>query len=294
MQLKLSFRTKNYFDYSRTVDSDVTKVALNLPSSVPILTVTYQVEGVRHEINLYPTLQFLYSHHIRGAYVCDNVQANYKHISTDTSGFYDRFLEAVEAQERHGMVDAAPDAVTAGVGMEIKVLVNFIRQNPQYTIAGLRKGVYLIGMKDQFNSHSVKSHPLAGRIQFVSDDVGFILYDKTNSKSADSFGPYFIELYVLLEVLSKSEVAQNVIDYYCTQKETLQRGLDSYNELQGKGFVCWRFVINETAKAMAAAKRDSPENDEQNEHDPSTPKRQRGKEDADVVLADGLAKTLDI
>lgn len=82
------------------------------------------------------------------------------------------------------------------------------------------------------------------------------------------------------------------MDYSCNHKETLQRGLDSYDEIQGKGFICWRFLINETAKAMAAAKRDTPADDSQNEHDPSTPKRARAA-DADVV-ADGLAKTLDI
>lgn len=54
-----------------------------------------------------------------------------------------------------------------------------------------------------------------------------------------------------MDVLSKQEVAQNVLDYYCQHKGTIQQGLDGYNEKQGKGFVCWRFLINETAKAMA-------------------------------------------
>lgn len=124
--------------------------------------------------------------------------------------------------------------------------------------------------------------------------MGFILFDKTNSKNVDTFGPYFIEQYILLEVLSKQEVAQNVIDYYYNHKETLQRGLDSYDERQGKGFICWRFLINETAKAIAAAKRDSPEDDSQNDHDPSTPKRPRSANDDADVVADGLAKSLDI
>ena len=182
----------------------------------------------------------------------------------------------------------------------IKVVVNFIRQNPQYTIAGLSEGVYVIGMKDQFNAHSLPHHPLCDRIQYVSDDMGFILFDKANAKSVDRFGPYFIEQYILLEVLSKQEIAQNVMDYYCNHKETLQRGLDSYDELQGKGFICWRFLINETAKAIAAAKRDTPAGDTHDDNEePSTPKRPRangagGVAEADAV-ADGLAKqTLDI
>ena len=62
------------------------------------------------------------------------------------------------------------------------------------------------------------------------------------SKGVDSFGPYFIEQYILMEVLSKQEVAQNVLDYYVSQKEKLQRGVERYGEAQGKGFICWRFI----------------------------------------------------
>ena len=54
----------------------------------------------------------------------------------------------------------------------------------------------------------------------------------------------------MMDVLSKQEVAQNVLDYYCRHKGTIQKGLESYDEKQGKGFVCWRFLINETAKAL--------------------------------------------
>jgi hypothetical protein len=55
-----------------------------------------------------------------------------------------------------------------------------------------------------------------------------------------------------MEVLSKQEVAQNVMDYFNTNRDLLQSGLESYNEQQGQGFICWRFLINETAKAAAA------------------------------------------
>jgi len=290
-QLKLTFTTDNYFDYARTFDTDITKTAFNLPASVPILTLTYEIGDLRKEINVYPTLQFLYSHHIRGAYICEEVQDLFKSINTQSSGFYGRFLEAVEARKSESMVDVSAGTATNG-RFDITVLINFIRQNPQYTIAGLKEGIYVIGMKDQFNAYSLQTHPLRDRIQYVSDEMGFILFDKTNDKSVDSFGPYFIEQYILLEVLSKQEVAQNVIDYYCNHRETLQKGLDSYNEAQGKGFICWRFLINETAKAIAAAKRDTPADNSQGETDPSTPKRPRAA-DADLV-ADGFAKTLDI
>jgi hypothetical protein len=69
-----------------------------------------------------------------------------------------------------------------------------------------------------------------------------------NEKSVDNFGPYFIEQYILLELLSKHEMAQNVLRYYCSQKELLKRAIETYSEKQGKGFICWRFLMNETVK----------------------------------------------
>ena len=50
-------------------------------------------------------------------------------------------------------------------------------------------------MKDQFNKHDLASHPLQEHIQFVADEMGFILADRTGAagKSVGSFGPYFIE-----------------------------------------------------------------------------------------------------
>ena len=107
-----------------------------------------------------------------------------------------------------------------------------------------------------------------------------------------------------MEVLSKHEIAQNVLTYYSKHKETLQRGLESYQETQGKGFICWRFLMNETVR-KAAEEQNVPSkrggsavreicNDETS---PGIGKRPRsnenGGEDADAV-ADGLAKNLDI
>ena len=45
-----------------------------------------------------------------------------------------------------------------------------------------------------------------------------------------------------MEVLSKVEVAQNVLEYYTHHKAKLQRDVEAYGEAQGKGFVCWRFI----------------------------------------------------
>ena len=116
-------------------------------------------------------------------------------------------------------------------------------------------------MKDQFNIFDLHINPLKRRIQYVMDESGHVLYDRTASKDVDSFGPYFIEQYMIMEILSKQEIAQNVMDYYLRHKETIQRGLESYDEKQGKGFVCWRFLINETAKAMAKESKEAGDTD---------------------------------
>merc|ERR1711972_628478 len=102
-------------------------------------------------------------------------------------------------------------------------------------------------MKDQFNIHDLQSHPLSEDIQYISDEVGFILYDKTvnatsTGRSVGEFGPYYVEQYIVMEVLSKQEVAQNVLDYHLRCKDKLQRAVQKYSELQGKGFICWRFI----------------------------------------------------
>ena len=125
------------------------------------------------------------------------------------------------------------------------MLVNHIQQNPLYTLAALQEGIYIIGMKDQFNIHDLETSPMRTHIQYIADDMGFIFYDRNEEsvKSVDKFGPYFIEQYVLMDVLSKHEVAQNVMDYYINHKKTLQHCLASYNEAQGKGFICWRFIV---------------------------------------------------
>jgi hypothetical protein len=311
-RLSLSFEVDDYFKYTLKPDDDVSKIMLNLPCPVPILSIDYNVEGILRKINVYPTLQFLYSHHIQSAYITQEVQNIFQGFDDDLSNYNSNFLDVVEkaqAQAQHVMGDTE-----AGVSGElgVTVRVNNVRQNPQYTIAGLQEGVYVIGMKDQFNIFDMQTHPLGERIQYIADEMGFVLFDKTTAKNVDSFGPYFIEQYILMEVLSKQEVAQNVMDYYCNHKETLQRGLTSYGETQGKGFVCWRFLINETAKAAAmqistdqdsaSSKRASPQCPEKVGSSDSPlvtgSKRPRasdnaGTQDADEVT-DGFARALDI
>lgn len=246
-QLFLSFQVNDYFEYTRSATEDQGKISLSLPSPVPILTVTYSVGRSQHTIDVYPTLQFLYSHHINGGYISEEVQGVFREV-VGVSAFNANFLETIGKKRR------IQNCGVAGEGrLNVKVLVNFVRQHPQYTIAALESGVYIIGMKDQFNIHNLQSYPMRDRVQFITDEMGFVLYNKTIGRDVDRFGPYFIEQCILLEVLSKQEVAQNVIEYYCNHKEALQRGLESYDESKGTGFLCWRFFMNEPSKIESAS-----------------------------------------
>lgn len=253
-QLFLRFDCESYFTYASRPKNDMPKLCLNLPCPIPISTISYRVGKLEHEINIYPTLQFLYSHHIHGAYITSDVKEFFDVTEKEIHLAYKGFIQEVQREsfredmevDNTGFVDDPTFRQLA-----VRVLDNKVRQSPEYSLAGLRKGSYVIGMKDQFNAFDLSSNPIRDEIRYVADEVGFITFDSTNSKSVDSFGPYFVEQYILMEVLSKQEVAQNVLEYYCNHKETLQRGLESYDELQGKGFVSWRFLMNETVKQAA-------------------------------------------
>jgi len=251
-QLQLKFEVDNYFEHTRVAEDDSSKVFLNLPCSVPITTITYNFGSGQQTINLYPTLQFLYSHHIQGSFMTPDVHKLFKNFNSDVPKFYEDFVE-VTKQEQRSVIGGVNQTIDE---YEIKVERSFILPNPMYTIVGLEKGIYIIGMKEQFNVHDIHYHPLKDSMKYVADEMGFVLFDKTGNRSVDSFGPYFIEQYIIMEVLSKQEVAQNVIEYYRKHKGTLERALHKYNEKQGKGFVCWRFLINETAKTNGVKQSD--------------------------------------
>jgi len=254
-QLSLSFITSDYFRDTHASQKDKTKSILTQPISVPILTIAYTVGTRQGTINVYPTVQFLYSHHIQQDYITAEVKVEANGFKEfNTKDCFKKFLaKAEETYHNCNSDDSNKNQVVSGSNekCELDVKTNFVGQSPQYTIAALREGVYVIGMKDQFNIHDLDLSVMKKRVQYIMDDMGFVLFDNTGSRNVDTFGPYFIEQYIIMDVLSKQEVAQNVLDYYSENKETIQRGLDSYTEKQGKGFVCWRFLINETAKAMA-------------------------------------------
>lgn len=289
-QLALTFTTPDYFSTTFYSKKDRTKQILNQAIHVPILTISYAVGKSCGTINVYPTLQFLYSHHIHQEYITDEVKAiasDFKNANAKEC--FDKFLEKAQ-KDYEANVSNQKDQDSEDTGNESKldVTANYVRQAPQYTIAALRQGVYVIGMKNQFNVHDMEKNVMRKRVQYVMDEMGFVLLDKTEKRDMDEFCPYFIEQYILMDILSKQEVAQNVLDYYCRYKETIQRGLESYNEKQGKGFVCWRFLINETAKAMNQSKAGDKDAEMETKEDdtdslPSGMKRRRSESpDADL------------
>lgn len=240
-QLKLTFAVDDYFKATIRADEDNTKKALSLPLSNPIFKMLYwdHTTGKKKAINVYPTLQFLMSHHIKPAYIDDEVQNLVRKSINDLYQASLDFLATVVGGE---------EVVNDGIDISefhSEVKFSCVRQHPHYTLVGIQPGVYVIGMKDQFNIFDCVTHPLKNYFQYAIDDIGFTLFDKTRSKSVDEFGPYFIENYLILDALSKPEVAQNVISYYSKHKDSLTRCLKNYDEKQGKGFICWRFFMNQ-------------------------------------------------
>ena len=76
-------------------------------------------------------------------------------FSEDTfqSGFQDFFCLVKGAEfSANGSVSSGGDQ-----RVQVKVSVNHIKQSPLYTLAAIQKGVYVIGMKDQFNIHDMRS-----------------------------------------------------------------------------------------------------------------------------------------
>ena len=245
-RLLFSSKTENYFDATVDGQHDPTKEILSLPVSIPIFTVQYCTGGNVHIINVYPTVQFLYSHHVMPQYITSAVQSLLKSYAGDRTQFCSDFVSATKCSKRE------ESGADTDMQFHSEIQNKGIRQNAQFSLVGITPGVYIIGMKDQFNRHDKDNHPMNSMFKYAVDEIGFVLFDETNSKSVDAFGPYFIEQYILLDALSKQEVAQNVITYYCNHKDELDKCLEQYDEKQGKGFICWRFLFNQTARSAGA------------------------------------------
>jgi hypothetical protein len=83
--------------------------ALGLPLAKPIFKVRYTVKGERRYINLFPTVQFLYSHHIMAEYISSEVRELAAEIETSSAPrVREQFLRTVD--------DIAQADVTKGLG----------------------------------------------------------------------------------------------------------------------------------------------------------------------------------
>merc|ERR1711988_759690 len=85
--------TDNYFQYTLAAQKDFVKTAFNLPITVPVFKLAYALDGRRRYINVYPTLQFLYSHHIQAEYITQEVRDL---VSKPVPANSARFLETAE------------------------------------------------------------------------------------------------------------------------------------------------------------------------------------------------------
>jgi len=154
------------------------KAALHMPFAVPIVKLAYTADGgARRHISIYPTLQFLYSHHVCPEYVTPAVRqllASFKEVC-DPQEHCRRFLEATKHLEESDALDAGapseavdghtsagtagPDGQQAagpagegagaagaagaaggagGAALGLEVLINHVRVAPQYSLAALR------------------------------------------------------------------------------------------------------------------------------------------------------------
>jgi len=133
-QLLVSAKTDNYFQYTLAPNRDLIKVRLDLPIPVPILKMAYFRDGAFRHVNVYPTLQFLYSIHIQAEYISKAVKATLAEFDT-AQEFCTRFLEATQ---RVATEDQDREHPPPRAELDAHVIIRQIRQNPQYTLAALR------------------------------------------------------------------------------------------------------------------------------------------------------------
>ena len=157
-QLVVSADCDDYFAYTRHPAKDVPRTALELPLAVPVVEIAYALrEGdAARTARVYPTLQFLYSHHIMPDYITPEVRDCLAGYGGDPAAFVDAFLAKARA---------APPGEMSGAFVGCKSRKHFVRQNPAYALAALEPGVYVIGMKDQFNVHDLPKPPMHSHVQ---------------------------------------------------------------------------------------------------------------------------------
>ena len=128
------------------VRRDMAKAALHMPFAVPIAKLRYMADGGELcTVCVYPTLQFLYSHHVCPEYVTREVRellAAFKELG-DPKEHCRRFLLATQraqggdTQGKDGAAEQPVGGVAGGAAIGLKVVVNHVRQAPQYLLATL-------------------------------------------------------------------------------------------------------------------------------------------------------------
>merc|ERR1712232_576356 len=136
---------------------------LSLPVSFPIFTANYSAGGKTRVVNIYPTIQFLYSHHIVQQYINQDVQTLLNH-RPDKTQFCADFVASVTKNLKREEHDDDPEKK-----FRTEVKLSGIKQNSQFSLVGIRPGIYLIGMKDQFNIHDRANHPMCGMLKYAVD-----------------------------------------------------------------------------------------------------------------------------
>merc|ERR1712167_357005 len=86
-----------------------------------------------------------------------------------------QFCKAVKEEYEHDHTKLDEGAPLEELEMDI--VMNHVKQSPLYSLAAIQEGIYVIGMKDQFNIHDLPYNPMRDTIKYVADDMGFILYD---------------------------------------------------------------------------------------------------------------------
>ena len=80
---------------------------------------------------MFPTVQFVYSHHIKPQYVDEALRSAVKAglRQPDVRSWFWKCIETGDAQEEED----------PGVAMNVSIEANLLRQNPQYSLLALRK-----------------------------------------------------------------------------------------------------------------------------------------------------------
>ena len=129
-QLPLAFEESDYYQASKRGEDRVSH-CLALPIPKACFRVAYTTMGRRRTIRLFPTVQFVYSHHIKPQYVDEALRSAVKSglRQPDVRQWFWKCIDSGDAQEEDD----------DGGAMNVSIEANLLRQNPQYSLLALRE-----------------------------------------------------------------------------------------------------------------------------------------------------------